>query len=106
MKDIVSFLAFNQNSIFFLCLCRKHGMDQETNQVVEIQPLSVLSEDEMLSYLIIITQLCWLLWSLRFPIPCLLRPLVQTVVPSSPSSASLQSPSVSSDFRHPIWAGQ
>lgn len=30
----------------------------------------------MLSYLIIITQLCWLLWSLRFH-SCLLRPLIQ-----------------------------
>lgn len=50
-------------------------MDYEANQVVQIL-LSVLSEENAKSYLIIITRLCWLLWFLRFH-SCLLRPLTQ-----------------------------
>lgn len=72
---MVCFLAFNQNGIF-ICLCRKHGMDYEANQVFQIHLLYVVSEENANSYLIIITQLCWLLWSLRFH-SCLLRPFIQ-----------------------------
>lgn len=51
-------------------------MDYEANQVVCIHLLFVVSEENATSYLIIITQLCWLLWSLRFH-SCLLRPFIQ-----------------------------
>lgn len=45
----------------------------------------------------------WLLWSLLFH-SCLVQPIHSTILSSS--STSLQSSSVSSDFQHPIWAGQ